>query len=66
MSAITGPAQVQQNSLQKAPLDLLDHLVSAGEQRRIRTPARAWSALHTVRAALPNKRAAGLALEMIR
>src|SRR5215470_18580737 len=32
--AISGPAQVQQNSLQKAPLDLLDHLVSAGEQRR--------------------------------
>src|SRR5215470_649982 len=32
--AISGPAQVQQNSLQKAPLDLLDHLVSAREQRR--------------------------------
>jgi hypothetical protein len=31
--AISGPAQVQQNSLQKAPLDLLDHLVGECQQR---------------------------------
>ena len=30
--AISGPAQVQQNSLQKAPLDLLDHLVGERKQ----------------------------------
>ena len=35
LCAISGPAQVQQNSLQKGPLDLLDHPpVGAGEQRR--------------------------------